>query len=322
MESDSIHRKSNDTMAMLYPLKFQPITKPKVWGSETWALSGYGDDESVVANGFLKDNLLSEVQEIYMDELVGGKVYDRFGNFFPLLFKFIDAKDDLSIQVHPTDEQAAAEEQLGKTEMWYVTEAESDATIILGFSRDTTEQEVRRRLEDDTVLDVLQVTPVRKGDVAFIPAGRVHALRRGTQVAEIQETSDLTYRLYDYHRPGLDGKLRPLHVEESMRCLDFKALSEPLTEYPRRDGLTTLVRDSHFVTNMLQLSHAVERDYAKLDSFVVYMCVEGSVTIHCPDTDCEDVSLQQGETLLVPAVINDVVLTPYPTAKLLEVFVD
>ncbi|MBR6354247.1 MAG: class I mannose-6-phosphate isomerase [Paludibacteraceae bacterium] len=307
---------------MLYPLKFQPITKPKVWGSETWALSGYGDDESVVANGFLKDNLLSEVQEIYMDELVGGKVYDRFGNFFPLLFKFIDAKDDLSIQVHPTDEQAAAEEQLGKTEMWYVTEAESDATIILGFSRDTTEQEVRRRLEDDTVLDVLQVTPVRKGDVAFIPAGRVHALRRGTQVAEIQETSDLTYRLYDYHRPGLDGKLRPLHVEESMRCLDFKALSEPLTEYPRRDGLTTLVQDSHFVTNMLQLSHAVERDYAKLDSFVVYMCVEGSVTIHCPDTDCEDVSLQQGETLLVPAVINDVVLTPHPTAKLLEVFVD
>jgi len=308
---------------MLYPLKFRPITKPKVWGSETWALSGYGEDESVVSNGFLKGNRLSEVQEVYMDELVGGKVYDRFGNFFPLLFKFIDAKDDLSIQVHPSDEMAAEEEQLGKTEMWYVTEVQEDATVIMGFSRNTNEQEVRTKLADDTIMDVLQVVPVGKGDVTYIPAGMVHALRRGTQVAEIQETSDLTYRLYDYHRPGVDGQLRPLHIDESMRALDYKALQQPLVEYEKKEGLTTLVKDSHFVTNLLSFSHAIARDYAKVDSFVVYMCVEGKATIHCQDEACSDIKIQQGETILIPAALNDITLTPQGgETKVLEVFVD
>ena len=306
----------------LYPLKFRPITKPKVWGAETWALSGYGEDESVVANGFLKDNSLSEVQEIYMDELVGGKVYDRFGNVFPLLFKFIDAKDDLSIQVHPTDQMAAEEGQLGKTEMWYVTEAAEDASVIMGFGRSTTAQEVRQRLQDDSIMDILQVVPVAKGDVAYIPAGTVHALRKGTQVAEIQETSDLTYRLYDYHRPGVDGKLRPLHIEESIRALDYSALAAPLVDYTHKEGLTTLVRDTHFITNLLTLSHKVSRDYAQLDSFVVYMCVQGEVTIHCQDEESADVTIHQGETVLLPAVLKDIVLTPRKEAQILEVFVE
>lgn len=306
----------------LYPLKFRPITKPKVWGAETWALSGYGEDESVVSNGFLKDNSLSEVQEIYMDELVGGKVYDRFGNIFPLLFKFIDAKDDLSIQVHPTDEMAAEEGQLGKTEMWYVTEAAKDASVIMGFSRATTATEVRQRLQDDSIMDILQVVPVAKGDVTYIPAGTVHALRKGTQVAEIQETSDLTYRLYDYHRLGVDGKLRPLHIEESIKALDYSALAEPLVSYARKEGLTTLVRDTHFITNLLTLSHKVSRDYAQLDSFVAYMCVQGEVTIHCQDENVADVSMQQGETVLLPAVLKDIVLTPKQDAQILEVFVE
>ncbi|MBP5477455.1 MAG: mannose-6-phosphate isomerase, partial [Paludibacteraceae bacterium] len=156
---------------MLYPLLFHPITKPKVWGSETWLLSGYGDDQSVVANGFLKGNSIGEVLEIYMDELVGGKVYDRYGSLFPLLFKIIDANDNLSVQVHPDDEQAAATahdnddvRQLGKTEMWVVTKAEQDASIILGFARPTNAEEVQKSLSENTITDLLQVVPVKKDD--------------------------------------------------------------------------------------------------------------------------------------------------------------
>ena len=175
-------------------------------------LSGYGDEQSVVANGFLKGNTVGEVLEVYMDELVGGKVYDRYGTLFPLLFKVIDANDNLSIQVHPNDEQAAemlSEDdvlQLGKTEMWVVTKATQEASIILGFTRQTDAQDVKNSLEQNMVMDLMQVVPVKKDDVALIPAGTVHALCKGTQVVEIQETSDITFRLYDYNRPGMDGK--------------------------------------------------------------------------------------------------------------------
>lgn len=308
-------------LIMLYPLKFQPITKTKVWGFETWALSGHGDDQSVVSNGFLKDNLLSEVLEIYMDELVGEHVYDRYGNLFPLLFKFIDAEDDLSIQVHPDDEMAARYGCLGKTEMWYVTKAAADATIILGFLHDTTPDEVRRRLADDSIMEVLQVVPVKPRDVAYIPAGRVHALRKGTQVAEIQQTCDLTYRLYDYHRPGLDGQLRPLHIDESVEALSYEALPQPLVSYSEQhEEATMLVTDSHFRTNLLCFSSAVTRDYAPLDSFVVYMCTEGCATIHCNDAEVEDLSIAAGETVLIPAALTDISLLPTEPTRILEVY--
>ena len=311
----------------LYPLLFHPIVKPKVWGSETWALSGCGEDLSVVSNGFLAGNTLSDVLEIYMDELVGGHVYDAFGNTFPLLFKFIDAKDNLSIQVHPDDRQAAASGMSGKTEMWYVTAADEAASVVMGFARNTSAEEVRASLQDDTVMGLLQVVPVSKGDVAYIPAGTVHALRRGTQVAEIQQTSDVTYRLYDYRRPGLDGRLRPLHVDEALAVLDFGKRQEPLVRYDRQvsDVPVSLVRDPHFSVSLLRLDRQLERDYAALDSFVVYMCTEGSFSVHCngadaggmsePGVSCGgDMVVRAGQVLLLPAVPTDVTLRPLTTA--------
>ena len=307
----------------LYPLLFRPVVKPKVWGSETWALSGYGDDQSVVSNGFLEDNTIGEVLEIYMDELVGEHVYSRFGNTFPLLFKFIDAQDDLSIQVHPDDAQAAQLGMEGKAEMWYVTGATPEASLVMGFGCDTSEEEVRRRLEDDSIMEVLQVVPVRKGDVAYIPAGTVHALRRGTQVAEIQQTSDLTFRLYDYHRPGLDGRPRQLHIDESMAVLNFGRLEHPLADYKPQNGKAVkLVEDEHFVTSLLRLDRPVSLDYAKRDSFVVYMCTEGQAAVRCGGSAVQEVVVAAGQTLLVPASLPDITLLPTAgAAVLLEVTV-
>ena len=306
----------------LYPLKFKPIIKTKVWGSEVWSLSGYGDEESVVANGFLQDNLLSEAIEVYMDELVGDKVFSRFGNRFPLLFKYIDAQDDLSIQVHPTDAQAAAFGETGKTEMWYVTQADKDASIILGFSRRTSADEVRQSLADNTLLDLLQTEKVNKGDVAYIPAGTVHALRRGVQVAEIQQASDTTYRLYDYNRPGLDGRLRPLHIEESLACLDYEKQTGLMQSgNGTLEGSTVLVEDEHFTTNILRLSRPAHRDYSRLDSFVVYMCVEGKATVRIEDDDTADTTIKAGETILIPAVFNDVSIEPSGPVSIIEVYI-
>ncbi len=309
---------------MLYPLLFHPITKSKVWGSETWLLSGYGDDQSVVANGFLEGNSLGELLEIYMDELVGGKVYDRFGSLFPLLFKIIYATDDLSVQVHPDDEQAAAitqdsdMRQLGKTEMWIVTKAEQDASIILGFTRPTSADEVQKSLSENTISGLLQVVPVRKDDVALIPAGTVHALRKGTQVVEIQETSDITYRLYDYNRPGLDGRLRELHIPQALQVLRYEALPQPLTEVKDTRPVTNIANDPHFSTNRLRFSGQLQRDYARYDSFVVYICLQGEAEIRYEDGS---VTLTAGQTCLVPACLPDIQLVSEGGCDIVETLI-
>ncbi|MCQ2347918.1 MAG: class I mannose-6-phosphate isomerase [Paludibacteraceae bacterium] len=308
---------------LLYPLKFTPIYKPKVWGHESWTLSAYGQDHSVVENGFLAGNTLPELLETYMDELVGGAIYQMYGDAFPLLFKFIEAKDDLSVQVHPDDMAAAEVEQLGKTEVWYVTGGDADASILMGFARPTSREEVAQSLNDDSILSLLQRVPVQKGDVAFIEAGTVHALCRGTQVAEIQESSDMTYRLYDYRRPGLDGKLRPLHIEQSLEVLNYDALAQPLVPYERKDNsVASIVQDEHFCTNVLTFSKMIERDYAPLDSFVVYMCTEGEVRIEALDgEEGEAITLTAGETALIPAAVRDIRLTPNNACTLLETYI-
>ena len=309
---------------MLYPLLFHPITKSKVWGSETWLLSGYGDDQSVVANGFLEGNSIGDLMEIYMDELVGGKVYDRYGSLFPLLFKMIDANDNLSVQVHPDDEQAAAmtsdgdTRQLGKTEMWVVTKAEKDASIILGFTRPTSSGEVQKSLSENTITDLLQVVPVRKYDVALIPAGTVHALCKGTQVAEIQETSDITYRLYDYNRPGLDGRLRELHIPQALQVLRYEAMPRPLLSVEDTRPVARLADDPHFTTNRLRFSGSLQRDYARYDSFVVYMCLEGETEIRYEDGS---VTLTAGQTCLVPACLPDILLVAKGDCDIVETLI-
>lgn len=324
---------------MLYPLKFHPILKEKIWGGqvlkqygkpvnegqnigESWELVDYNQDISVVSDGALEENDLSDLLEVYMGDLVGDAVYERFGNRFPLLFKFINAEDRLSIQVHPDDDTAwERHRDSGKTEMWYVLEAQPGATLVLGFSQDVTKEQFLQHVNNGTLSDVLSEVPVRQGDVAFIPSGLVHAVGKGVVLAEIQETSDLTYRIFDYNRKDAQGNLRPLHLENALDVIRYEKNPQPFVPAtPVMNGATNLVQCPWFTTNILSFNRIVERDYAPLDSFVVYMCIEGQCVI---ETDSAPVSLSKGETVLLPAVINDVRLCPQsPEVRLLEVYID
>lgn len=322
----------------LYPLKFKPILKEKIWGGrrltdlgkqeeglsnigESWELSGYGSEVSIVENGYLAGNDLNDLVEVYMGELVGDKVYERYGNMFPLLIKLIDAGDNLSIQVHPDDETAMRQhDSLGKSEMWYALSAEENSHLVLGVRQDTDKEQLLHHLQDNTLTDLLNVVPVKQGDVAFVPAGLVHSLGKGVMVAEIQETSDLTYRLYDYDRRDDKGQPRELHVDAALNVMNTKANSRPLVDYtPRDNGAVNLVECEHFTTNLLTFNRTIERDYAPLDSFVIYMCIEGKLSLKADDTV---LTLTKGETLLLPAAVADVLLQPQSaTAKLLEIYI-
>jgi len=323
---------------MLYPLKFSPILKDKIWGGtklkslfdkaaqtdklgESWELSGYEGDESVVTNGLLAGNNLAELIEIYMGELVGDTIYDQFGLSFPLLFKLIDANENLSIQVHPGDEVAAERHNsYGKTEMWYVVEADPDGKLIIGFKEDCSKDDYLDALDNDKVEDLLQKVPVKKGDVFFIPAGLVHAIGKGVVVAEIQQSSDITYRIYDYKRTDDQGNERELHTEQALDVINFGASKQPKTIYqPLLNEITPLVNCDYFTTNMLKFDHAVTRNYATLDSFVAYMCLEGDFVI---DFAGEKTIVNKGDTVLVPASIDELGLIPEGNVTLLEVYVN
>jgi len=314
---------------MLYPLKFTPILKDKIWGGtklntifgkesesdklgESWELSGHEGDESIVTNGFLEGNTLTELIEIYMGELVGDKIFDEFGLSFPLLFKLIDAEEDLSIQVHPNDEVAAERHNsFGKTEMWYVIDAEPDSAMIIGFAKDCGRDEYLNALDTDKVESLLHKVPVTKGDVLFIPAGTVHSIGKGIVVAEIQESSDLTYRIYDFKRLDDEGNERELHTE--------LASEHPKTAYKERiNEITPLVTCDYFTTNMIKFDAALTRNYGTIDSFVVYMCLEGSLII---ESNNEKTVVNKGDTVLIPASINEVGLIPENEATLLEVYI-
>jgi len=323
---------------MLYPLKFSPILKDKIWGGtklkslfdkaaqtdklgESWELSGYEGDESVVTNGLLAGNNLAELIEIYMGELVGDTIYDQFGLSFPLLFKLIDANENLSIQVHPGDEVAAERHNsYGKTEMWYVVEADPDGKLIIGFKEDCSKDDYLDALDNDKVEDLLQKVPVKKGDVFFIPAGLVHAIGKGVVVAEIQQSSDITYRIYDYKRTDDQGNERELHTEQALDVINFSASKQPGTNYqPLLNEITPLVTCDYFTTNMLKFDHAVTRNYATLDSFVAYMCLEGDFVI---DFAGEKTIVNKGDTVLIPASIDELGLIPDGNVTLLEVYVN
>lgn len=283
---------------MLYPLKFEPVLKDKIWGGtklkslfnkaatsdklgESWELSGYEADESVVTNGFLTGNNLPELIEIYMGELVGDKIYDEFGLYFPLLFKLIDANENLSIQVHPGDEIAAERHNsFGKTEMWYVIDADPGAVLIIGFKNDCSRDEYLDALEKGHVEDLLQKVPVTKGDVFFIPAGLVHAIGKGVVVAEIQQSSDITYRIYDFNRTDDQGNERELHTEEALDVIQFEASKNPKINYNLlTNEITPLVNCQYFTTSILHFNQYLTRNYASINSFVAYMCMEGNFVI-------------------------------------------
>lgn len=331
---------------MLYPFKFKPQLFHKIWGGhtiekwydhvpadyenvgESWVMSDVEKYPTEVCNGSHAGDTLQDLLEVYLDELVGGRVYEQFGTHFPLLLKFIDAVDDLSIQVHPDDAYALDNEHsLGKTEMWYVMPSPAEAAVYLGWNQEMNASLIHAAIAGGSLSNYLCEYAVKAGDVAYIPAGTVHAMRRNTIVAEIQENSDITYRLYDYNRVGNDGRMRPLKLDKALEVMDFALTAEATVAHHEPTGkeVECLKQTPYFAANILQLNHAVQRDYAPLDSFVAYMCVEGSATIEALDAETEEdraVVVRQGEAVLIPAALNDIVLRPDQTCKLIEVYLD
>lgn len=325
----------------LYPLKFRPVLKDKIWGGnkiksvlgidfaplpncgEAWALSGVEGNQTEITNGFLAGNDLNELVEIYMGDLVGDAVYERFGNEFPILVKFIDAADYLSIQVHPDDALAAKRNiGYGKSEMWYIIDADKGAELISGFNRKVDRETYLRSLNDKTLRDILNFEKVSKGDVFYMPAGRVHALGPGIFLAEIQQTSDTTYRIYDWDRVDEKGKVRELHIDEALDAIDFNVYDDYKTDYqPKDNGSANLLTSEYFTTNLIRLSKALAKDYSELDSFVIYVCVGGSVTlVHNGETE-QQLRLQKGEAVLIPASVSRVDIVPDEASEILEVFI-
>ncbi|MGL5681572.1 MAG: type I phosphomannose isomerase catalytic subunit [Marinifilaceae bacterium] len=324
---------------MLYPLKFTPIIKQTIWGGkrladkssdpnvkenigESWELSGVQDNVSVVSNGALAENTLEELIEIYMGELVGDHIYERFGVEFPLLVKYIDACDNLSIQVHPDDEKAHERHNAyGKTEMWYVVDADKDAELIMGFNKESNEEEYLEKLNTNKLPDILNVEHVSKDDAFFIPAGMVHAIGKGCYIAEIQQTSDITYRIYDYDRRDKEGNPRELHTELATDVIDFNYYPKHKIRVPQElNDTERLVKCDYFTTNLIVFDKEVEKDYFTIDSFVIYMCLEGEFTLVYNEK--ESIKVQQGETVLVPACFKNIFLIPSQTAKVMEVFIE
>ena len=304
-------------------MTFKPILKSIIWGGsdicpfkgitpvqdgigESWELSHVDSNFSVVDNGALDGKNLDELIKTYGADLLGKKVMEQFGSTFPLLIKFIDARDDLSIQVHPDDELAKERHNsFGKTEMWYVIKAAKDAKLFSGFSAQINPEEYVKRVENNTITDVLKQYDVQPGDVFFLPAGRVHAIGAGCFIAEIQQTSNITYRIYDYDRKGADGKGRELHTELAKDAIDYSVLPDYRTHYEaKKDEIVALADCKYFTTNLLDLDEPMTRDFAKLDSFVVYICMEGSAVI--VDNNGNEVNVHQGQTVLLPATTTGV----------------
>lgn len=326
-------------MKELYPMKFEPILVEKVWGGtnlknllnkdfdgtdkigESWELSAVQDRISVVKNGFLSGNTIEDLIEIYMGNLVGDRVYLKYGIELPLLFKFIDANDDLSVQVHPNDELAKYRHYAyGKTEMWYVVEAKENAQLIVGFNKTLDKQKLLETLDKGDITQYLNYEKVKKGDVFYIPPGRVHALLKGITVAEIQQTSDITYRLYDWDRLGLDGKPRDLHIDLALDAIDYSTASSYKVKYDKvPETRNTLVQCPYFTTNLIDFKNEVSFKYNKLDSFVVYMCIEGDFDLIADDA--EHLQVIKGDTVLIPAEYENVTLVPKIHSTILETYI-
>lgn len=323
---------------MLYPLTFKPILKSVIWGGsqicpfkgitpteegvgESWELSHVDDNFSVVAEGELANKSLDELIKEYGKELVGGKVMERFGSRFPLLIKFIDARDNLSIQVHPDDELAKVRHNsFGKTEMWYVIKADKGASLYSGFSQQIDKEEYVKLVGNNTIMDVLKKYDVSEGDVFFLPAGRVHAIGAGCFIAEIQQTSNITYRIYDYNRKDKNGNTRELHTELAKDAIDYTLYPDYRTHYKAHTNATVNLADcKYFTTNLIELDTVMVRDFEELDSFVVYICMEGSATLR--DSNGYEIRIHQGQTALIPANNKTVAIIPAPKAKFLEAYI-
>ena len=320
---------------MLYPLKFQPILKDKIWGGqklqqilnkptssteagESWEISDVEGDTSVVSNGTMAGTSLKSLMELHTTDLLGHKNFQQFGTKFPLLIKFIDAKSDLSVQLHPNDTLAKARHNsFGKTEMWYVVQADPDSNLIVGFNQPMTKELYLKHLEAKTLEGILNFDKVEAGDTYFIEVGRIHAIGAGVLLAEIQQTSDVTYRVYDWDRVDSKGNHRELHNDIALEAFDFDMPDNYRVNYSRDAQTSTeLVSCPYFTTNVLEVktSLLVENNH---DSFMIYMCVEGSAIVKIEGHQTE---FSKGETVLIPAGIKSFSISANH-AKLLEVYI-
>ncbi|OXB07660.1 type I phosphomannose isomerase catalytic subunit [Flavobacterium pectinovorum] len=317
----------------MYPLQFEPILKERIWGGEklktilnkpitskitgeSWELSTVEGDVSVVANGELKGKSLMELIDESPNEILGTEVYNRFGKQFPLLFKYLDAREDLSIQVHPNDKLAKERHNsFGKTEMWYVTQADADARIIVGFKEDSSKEEYLKHLNDKTLVSILDTVKAKPGDVFFLETGTVHAIGAGLVVAEIQQTSDITYRLYDFDRKDAQGNTRELHVDLALDAINYNKVNTQ-KKYETKTNTSNVVVDCpYFTTNFLPLENKLEVSKSGA-SFTVYMCIEGSFEI---EYNGFKQTYIKGDTILVPAEINAFILSG--NASILEIYI-
>lgn len=323
---------------MLYPFIFKPIFKEIIWGGtdilpykglpsgsakigESWELSHVDQNFSVVANGDLAGKTIDDLINEYGSQLLGAKVQQQSGDTFPLLIKFIDARDNLSIQVHPDDELAGRRHHsLGKTEMWYVVNATPDAVLYSGFSRQIDAGEYVRLVESNRIMDVLCRYGVKPGDVFFLPAGRVHAIGTGCFIAEIQQTSNITYRIYDYNRKDANGNERELHTLSARDAIDYTLSPDYRTPYtPCENEAVELVHCKYFTTNLLKINKTKSRNYSSLDSFVIYICTKGEAMIR--DNKNNALPVRQGQTVLIPADTKIVILETGQDCEFLETYI-
>lgn len=317
----------------LYPLQFEPILKERIWGGtklktylnkpitseitgESWEISVVENDVSIVSNGFFKGKPLTELINDFPKEILGTKVFEQFGKQFPLLFKYLDAREDLSIQLHPNDELAKKRHNsFGKTEMWYVMQADDEARLIVGFKEKSSPEEYIQHLENKTLLNILDTKKVKKGDVFFLETGTVHAIGAGTVIAEIQQTSDITYRLYDFDRVDANGNTRELHIDLALEAINYETV-EAQKEYSKIENTSNEVVDcSYFTTNFIPLNGNLNVNKNQ-NSFTVYMCVDGDFELILNE---EKYNYKKGDTVLIPASLTDFQLSG--KASLLEIYI-
>lgn len=318
----------------MYPLKFIPIIKERIWGGdrlktlldkdikgqnvgESWEISALENDQTVVENGYLRGKTLRELTKQMPVEIMGERLHRKFNDQFPLLIKFLDASDDLSIQVHPNDNLAKKRHNcFGKTEMWYVVKADENSKLIVGFNKDVTPQQYMQSLEQGKLKDILNYESAKEGDAFLINAGKIHAIGKGIVIAEIQQASDVTYRVYDFDRKDKDGKLRELHTQLALSAIDYKKKEDFKIQYDKKENnRAQMVACPHFITSYLKLDQNFEVDVKALDSFCIYICTEGEGFIKYKDTRVE---IKKGQSSLVPAACQRVEIQT-KNIKLLEV---
>lgn len=317
----------------LYPLQFEPILKERIWGGtklktylnkpitsditgESWEISTVQNDVSVVSNGSLKGKSLNELINEFPEAVLGDKVYAEFGKQFPLLFKYLDAREDLSIQLHPNDELAKKRHNsFGKTEMWYVMQADPNSRLIVGFKEKSSPEEYLKHIHDKTIVDILDTKKVKQGDVFFLATGTIHAIGAGIVIAEIQQTSDVTYRIYDFDRVDANGNKRELHVDLSLEAINYETIDAE-KQYSKSENVSNeVVNCQYFTTNFIPLDGTASI-YKHGTSFTVYMCVDGGFQMI---VGTEIYTYKKGDTVLLPASLTDFQLSG--KASILEIYI-